>query len=278
MNPAPRLRFTIQSLVWDQPRVRPEAEGHDAHHDGLTELANRILFQNRLEAAFGARRRFGVRSLDLDRFNEINDSYGHRLGDVLLKQVAGRLCVCARAQDTVARLGGDEFAVIQLSTGQPAGARSLARRIIRHLAEPFEIGGREVMIGASVGIAVAPRDGDTPEVILRAGDLVLYRAKTAIGGGRHEFKLEIEDEAAARERLELKLRRAVAQQEFELFFQPLIDLPNRRVAGCEALLRWRHPERELIGPDAFVQLAEEIGLIAPISAWVLRRACAGPGN
>ena len=256
-------------------RRRNEARiAHMAHHDALTGLANRILFQTRLEQVLREDRRFGVLSVDLDHFKEVNDTYGHALGDALLKQVAGRLCACVRDQDIVARLGGDEFAVIQLSSRQPAGALTMARRIVRQLTEPFEIGGRQVVIGGSVGIAVAPRDGADPAAILRAADLALYRAKGTVRGGWQEFAPSIEGESAARGRLELELRRAVAAKEFEVFFQPLIDLRRRRFAGCEALLRWHHPERGLVGPDEFVQLAEESGLIATIGAWVLRRACA----
>ena len=247
---------------------------HMAHHDALTGLANRVLFQTRLEQILCMDRRFGVLSLDLDRFKEVNDTYGHPLGDALLKQVAARLCTCVRDQDTAARLGGDEFAIIQLSNRQPAGALTLARRIIHRLTEPFEIEGRRVVIGASVGVAVAPRDGASADAILRAADLALYRAKSTVRGGWQEFEPAIEGELAARGRLELELRRAVATEEFEVFFQPLIDLRERRVAGCEALLRWHHPERGLVGPEEFVQLAEESGLIAPIGTWVLRRACA----
>lgn len=256
-------------------RRRAQARiSHMAHHDALTGLANRVLFHDRLQQALLERRRFGVLCLDLDRFKEVNDTFGHSIGDALLKQVAGRLSACARDDDTVARLGGDEFAVIQRSTRQPAAALALAQRVVRRLGEPFEVQGREIVIGTSVGIAVGPRDGADPAILLRAADLALYRAKGVARGTWHEFEPAIEGEIAARGRLELELRRAVANDEFELYFQPLIDLRARRIAGCEALLRWRHPQRGMVGPTEFVQIAEESGLIVPIGAWALRRACA----
>jgi diguanylate cyclase (GGDEF)-like protein/PAS domain S-box-containing protein len=256
-------------------RRRAEAHiAHMAHHDSLTGLCNRALFQKRLEQALRTERRFGVLCLDLDRFKEVNDTFGHPIGDALLRQVAGRLCACVRDEDTVARLGGDEFAVIQRSSRQPTGGLTLAQRIVRRLGEPFEVEGRQIVIGTSVGIAVGPRDGAEPAALLRSADLALYRAKGTARGTWHEFEPGIEGELAARGRLELELRRAVACGEFELHFQPLINVRERRIAGCEALLRWRHPERGLVGPAEFVQIAEESGMIVPIGAWVLRRACA----
>ncbi len=256
-------------------RRRAEARiAHMAHHDPLTGLANRVLFQSRLEQAFTSERRFGVLALDLDRFKEVNETFGHVTGDALLKQVAGRLGACVRDEDTVARLGGDEFAIIQLSRRQPAGAIALAQRIVQRLAQPFEVEGRQVLVGASVGIAAAPRDGADAAAVLGAAELALARAKHAARGAWQEFEPTIEGEVQARRRLDVELRRAVAAEEFELFFQPLVDLRERRFAGCEALLRWRHPARGLIGPGEFVQAAEESGLILRLGAWALHRACA----
>ena len=260
-------------------RRRNEARiAHTELYDSLTGLANRMLFRTRLEQTLCTERRFGVLNIDLDGFKEINDTCGYLFGDALLKQVAAQLCGCVRDQDTVARLDGDEFALIQLSSRQPSGILTLARRIIQRLAEPFKVEGHQVVIGASVGTAVAPRDGANPDAILRAVDRALYRVKSTVRGGCREFDATIEGELAAHGQLERELRRAVAVGELELFFQPLIDLRRRHIVGCEALLRWHHPERGLIGPDVFVQLAEESGLITPIGTWVLRHACAEAAN
>ncbi len=247
---------------------------HLAHHDALTGLANRVMFQTRLEQEVGTGRRFGLVCLDLDRFKEVNDTYGHPIGDALLQQVGARLAACVREDDTVARLGGDEFAIIQHSARQPAGVLALADRIVRRLARPFVVEGREIVVRASLGVATAPRDGDVPDTLLRAADLALYRSKSTAPGGWSRFEPAIERELATRSRLELELRRAVAAEEFELFFQPLVDLGRRCYAGCEALLRWRHPIRGLVGAHEFIQLAEQTGLIGPIGEWALRRACA----
>ncbi len=266
------LILFVSRDVTERRRTEARIE-HMAHHDSLTGLANRVLFQNELEQGLRTERRFGVLCLDLDRFKEVNDTFGHPIGDTLLKQVAGRLCSCVRDEDTVARLGGDEFSVIQRSGRQPAAAISLAERIVGCLNQPFDIEGRQIVVGASVGIAVAPRDGTHPAALLRASDLALYRAKGTARGAWHEFEPRLESELVERRQLELELRRAVATEQFELFFQPLIDVRERRYAGCEALLRWRHPERGLVEPKEFVQLAEGSGLIVPIGGWVLRRAC-----
>ncbi|MBV9118639.1 MAG: EAL domain-containing protein [Acetobacteraceae bacterium] len=256
-------------------RRRAEARiAHMAHHDPLTGLANRLLFQSRLERAFASEHRFGVLALNLDNFKEVNEAFGHAAGDALLKRIADRLRACVRDEDMVARLGGDEFAIIQISRRQPAGAVALAQRIAQRLSQPFALEGREVAIGASVGVAVAPRDGADPAAVLGAAELALRRAKRAARGMWQMFEPSIEGEAQARRRLEAELRRAVAAQEFELAFQPLVDLRARRFAGCEALLRWRHPTRGLVGPAEFVHFAEESGVIVQLGAWVLRHACA----
>ncbi|HJS87686.1 MAG TPA: EAL domain-containing protein [Acetobacteraceae bacterium] len=257
-------------------RRRAEARiAHMARHDSLTGLANRALFHSRLEEAFSSQLRFGVLSLNLDRFKEINESFGHAAGDALLKQIAARLDACVRGEDTVARFGGDEFAIIQISRRQPVGARALARRVTQRLSRPFELeGGRRIAIAASIVIAVAPRDGADPAAVLGAAELALRRAKRAAPGTWQEFEPGLEREAQARRRLDAELRRAIAGEEFELFFQPLVDLRARRFAGCEALLRWRHPTRGLVSPSTFVHAAEESGLIGPLGAWVLRHACA----
>ncbi len=265
----------ILSVVRDvTERRRAEARiAHMAHHDSLTGLANRALFQSRLEQAFTSERRFGLLALDLDRLKDVNETFGPSVGDALLQQVADRLGACVRDEDTVARLGGDEFAIIQLSRRQPAGAIALAQRIVQRFHQPFQVAGRRIVVGISVGTAAAPRDGADPAAVLGAAELALRGAKHAARGTWQAFQPGIEGAMQARRRLDMELRRAITADEFELFFQPLVDLRERRFAGCEALLRWRHPTRGLIGPGEFVQLAEENGLIVQIGALVLHRAC-----
>lgn len=258
-------------------RVAEARIAHLAHHDPLTDLPNRTLFRIRLEEALARARRgehFAVCCLDLDHFKDVNDALGHPVGDALLQAATERLKAALRPTDTVARLGGDEFAVIQSSLEQPADAKALAERLIASLAPPFEIEGHHVVIGTSVGIAVAPEDGVDPDLLMRNADLALYGAK-ADGRGRYRFfEPEMNHRMQARRALELDLRRALEADEFELMYQPLVSVATRTVCGFEALLRWRHPTRGLVLPDRFVPLAEAIGLIVPIGAWVLHRACA----
>ena len=249
-----------------------------AHHDDLTGLANRLLFQERLARAVSAAARgehgLALLYLDLDSFKQVNDTRGHAAGDCLLAAVARRLSASVREGDTVARMGGDEFAIIQPRADQPDAAVRLAARVVETLAAPFEIDGQRILIGASVGVAFYPNNGDTPDLLLRNSDTALYRAKET---GRSCYRVfEPGMNARLRERvlIEGDMARALARGEFTLAFQPLCDAATLRVVGFEALLRWVHPTRGPIAPEFFIQLAESSGLIVPLGQWALEAACA----
>jgi diguanylate cyclase (GGDEF)-like protein len=257
---------------------RSEAKiAHMAHHDALTDLANRVLLNERLEDALTRVHRneiVAIHHIDLDQFKAVNDTLGHPAGDKLLKMVADRLRRLVRESDTIARMGGDEFAIAQVAIADPADATDLAQRIIKSMSEPFDIDGRQAVVGASVGIAVGPGDGSSPDDLLRNADLALYRAK---GDGRGTFRFfesEMDLQMQARRILEQDLRKALPAGEFELYYQPVVNLASNEVSGFEALIRWNHPEQGVVAPGAFIPLAEDIGLIVPIGEWVIRQACA----
>ncbi|MBV9116616.1 MAG: EAL domain-containing protein, partial [Acetobacteraceae bacterium] len=278
-TPLDGARTELVAVVRDiSERKAAEARiAHMAHHDALTGLPNRVLLRERLHEALARARRgevFAVLCLDLDHFKAVNDTLGHTVGDTLLRLVTRRLLADARETDTIARLGGDEFAIVQSSVDQPRDATALARRVIEALREPFEIDGHQVVVGASVGIAVAPGDGAEPDELLKNADLALYRAKADGRAAWRFFEPEMDARMQERRLLELDLRRALVAGEFALHYQPLMNPRTRRVVGFEALIRWQHPERGLVSPAEFVPLAEEIGLIGAIGEWVLRRACA----
>jgi diguanylate cyclase (GGDEF)-like protein len=257
-------------------RRQAEAQiAHMAHYDGLTDLPNRVLFREYLVKALEGvdREKLAVLCIDLDRFKTVNDTLGHPIGDALLQAVGDRLQASARPTDLVARLGGDEFAVVQAGTEQPFGATALATRLIAEIAKPFELNGHQVVIGASVGISIAPNDASDPDKLLKNADMALYRAKS---GGRDSwrfFEPEMDARMQARRTMEIDLRQALEVGEFEVYYQPLITLKTGKISGFEALLRWHHAERGIVGPMEFIPVAEEIGLIGQIGAWVLKQAC-----
>jgi diguanylate cyclase (GGDEF)-like protein/PAS domain S-box-containing protein len=259
-------------------RRKAEARiAHMAHHDGLTNLPNRELFQERLTQALeggSQANRVAVLCIDLDLFKNVNDSLGHPMGDRLLRLVADRLRSLVRGNDLAARLGGDEFAIILVSDASPNGVSDFAARLIGTLSAPYDIDGHELVIGASVGIAMSPGDGATSEELMRNADLALYRAKGDGRGTHRFFEREMDRQAQKRRDLELDLRHAFANGEFELHYQPLLDVATDRISGFESLLRWRHPDKGMISPADFIPVAEDIGLIVSIGEWVLREACA----
>jgi diguanylate cyclase (GGDEF)-like protein/PAS domain S-box-containing protein len=249
-----------------------------ARHDGLTGLANRAVLLEKMEEALARLRRHGNRftvfMLDLDLFKTVNDSLGHPVGDELLKVVAGRLSACIRETDTVARLGGDEFAILATADGdQREAAIATANRLLGAVAAPCDLDGHHVNIGTSVGIALAPEHGTDVDQLVKNADLALYKAKSE---GRDAYRI-FEDamgvEVRMRRAHQIDLRNALSNDEFELYYQPIVDIQTRQMASIEALIRWHHPQRGMIPPADFIPLAEESGLINQIGEWVLRKAC-----
>jgi diguanylate cyclase (GGDEF)-like protein/PAS domain S-box-containing protein len=269
----------LVAIVDITERRKAEARiAHMAHHDGLTNLPNRELYQDRLKQALEqsqpTNKRVAVLCIDLDLFKNVNDSFGHPTGDRLLKLVADRLRSQVRGNNLVARLGGDEFAIILASDVSPNEASAFAAGLIEALSAAYDIDGIEVVVGASIGVALSPGDGDTSEELMRNADMALYRAKSDGGGVHHFFEREMDRQAQKRRDMELDLRRAFANGEFELHYQPLVDIAADRISGFESLLRWRHPEKGMISPADFIPVAEDIGLIVSLGEWVLREACA----
>jgi diguanylate cyclase (GGDEF)-like protein len=256
-----------------------------AHHDALTGLANRVLLNERLERALDriqGEEMVAVHHLDLDQFKAVNDTFGHPAGDKLLKIVADRLRGLVRETDTIARMGGDEFVIVQAPVSDPADATFLAQHIIELMSEPYDLDGQQAVIGASIGIAVGPGDGLSPDKLLRNADLALYRAK---GDGRGTFRFfepVMDLQMQTRRIMEQDLRSALPAGEFELYYQPVVNLASNEISGFEALIRWNHPRQGMVAPAAFIPLAEEIGFIVPMGEWVIRQACATaagwPGN
>jgi diguanylate cyclase (GGDEF)-like protein len=247
-----------------------------AEFDGLTGLPNRNLLQDRLtQSVLHARRRGwqgGVLFIDLDRFKLINDTLGHHVGDRLIAQVGQRLRDCVRPGDTVGRVSGDEFGVVLSDLARPDDAALVAQKMLDALARPFDLGGNEAYVTASIGISVFPGDGHDAETLLKNADMAMYRAKELTRNAYCFFTAELNRRSVAKLQLNTDLRRAIERKEFVLHYQPKFDLGERRIQGAEALLRWNHPQRGLVAPAEFIPALEDSGLILPVGEWVLEEA------
>jgi diguanylate cyclase (GGDEF)-like protein/PAS domain S-box-containing protein len=249
---------------------------HLAHFDALTDLPNRTLFHERLKrevASATPDSQLAVLYIDIDEFKSVNDSLGHMVGDALLKSVAASLAACVRKSDFVARLGGDEFAIVQTGIADTDDVMMLISRIFEAIRSPYQCLGHQVTTDASIGIAMAPRDGSDIDQILKNADLAMYAAKAAGRRTYRFFETDMEAEVLSRRSLEIDLRQALIDGGFEVYYQPCVGLQNNAITGCEALVRWRHPQRGMISPAEFIPLAEDTGLINQLGEWVLTTAC-----
>jgi diguanylate cyclase (GGDEF)-like protein len=258
-------------------RRRVEAKiAHMAKHDALTNLPNRVLLRESLNNAVTDADEghfLAVHCIDLDQFKNVNDTLGHPIGDALLREVTDRLLTCVGEDDTIARLGGDEFAILQIGIATPEQAANLAHRVIEAVGAPYYIDEHQIGIGASVGIAMLPGDGQGPDDLLKNADLALYRAKEDGRGNYKFFELSMDLRAQTRRAFELELRAGLARGEFEVHYQPLINIETGKISGFEALARWRSPLRGMVPPNEFIPIAEETGIIVLLGEWILKQAC-----
>jgi diguanylate cyclase (GGDEF)-like protein/PAS domain S-box-containing protein len=272
----PRYIINVVEDVTER-RLADEKIAHLAHYDPLTDLPNRVLFREQIQRELEKAKNgepFALLYIDIDEFKGINDSLGHHVGDELLKTVAARIKNCLKPADLIARLGGDEFAVIQTAAGSTAEVVEFVTQIQHAIRRPCDCLGHHLATDASIGIALAPQDGTDLDQLIKHADLAMYGAK-AEGRRTHRFfEPAMDASAKARLTMEQDLRRAMAHDGFEIHYQPLLDLESGQVTGCEALLRWRHPQRGMVSPAEFIPVAEDIGLINELGDWVLRTACA----
>ena len=271
------IGLVIAVVVIRNATKQAQSLQHQAMFDNLTNLPNRALFADRLQQAILVGRRekepFALIAMDLDRFKEINDTLGHHIGDEVLVQVANRTRACLRESDTVARMGGDEFTLLLPTVTQVEGAEAVAKKILSAFKEPLKINGKSLDIGASLGIVMFPQHGEEADKLMREADAAMYNAKRTHGGFK-VYSADLDQNADERLTLQADLRRAIANNEMVLHYQPKIDFNTDRISGVEALVRWQHPKLGLLAPDKFIPLAESSGLIKPLTYSVLRMALA----